>query len=310
MGFFSSIGGFLGNTVGSLVGGVTGGIVNGILPTNQFQATAPELEGDEARKARFMAALANQGQYQDQQAALANQLSQQAQGQGISGTLAQSLLQRSQDQNLAQSRALAGSARGNINPALLQRQMMQQNAIGNQQLGTQAAQFGMQQQLGAQQQLGGLLNNAAGQGLNYEQLSFQNALEQARNKLAAQQINAQTAQGNTQARAQTMGGLISGGASAAAALSDERMKKDITDGSKDIRGFLDAIGTHKYNYKDEKYGKGPQVSVMAQELEKTPVGKQMVVETEHGKVVDYGKGFAAILAAQADLNKRLKSMGA
>lgn len=309
MGFFSSIGNFVGNTVGSLVGGVTGGIVNGILPTNQFQATAPELEGDEARKARFMAALANQGQYQTQQADLANQLAQQAQGQGISGTLAQSLLQRSQDQNLAQTRALAGSARGNINPALLQRQMMQQNAIGNQQLGTQAAQFGMQQQLGAQQQLGGLLNNAAGQGLNYEQLSFQNALEQARNKLAAQQINAQTAQSNTQARAQTTGGLLSGGAAAIAA-SDERLKENVTDGSKDIRGFLDAIGTHKYKYKDEKWGKGPHVSVMAQELEKTPVGKQMVIDTAEGKMVDYGKGFAAILAAQADLNKRLKSMGA
>lgn len=86
------------------------------------------------------------------------------------------------------------------------------------------------------------------------------------------------------------------------ALSDKNIKKD----------FLDKLTAYKYEYKDEfknnpKAGHGEQLSVMAQDLEKAgPIGKSMVSEDESGvKAVDYAKGYGAILAAQAHLNKRL-----
>ena len=46
---------------------------------------------------------------------------------------------------------------------------------------------------------------------------------------------------------------------------------------------------------------------MAQDLEKAgSLGKNMVEENEEGvKMVNYAKGYGAILAAQAHLNKRL-----
>lgn len=91
------------------------------------------------------------------------------------------------------------------------------------------------------------------------------------------------------------------------AISDRQQKK----GAKSFnpKDFLDKLTPYQYEYKNPELpgaGEGKQVSVMAQDLEKAgPVGKQMVMDTPNGKMVDYGKGFGAMLAAQADLNARL-----
>ncbi len=47
---------------------------------------------------------------------------------------------------------------------------------------------------------------------------------------------------------------------------------------------------------------------MAQDLEKTPEGKALVENTDQGKIVDYGKGLGTMLAAMADIHKRLKKI--
>lgn len=99
---------------------------------------------------------------------------------------------------------------------------------------------------------------------------------------------------------------------AMAAISDENSKKNTE--SYNPKSFLDALKAYSYEYKDEhkdkpEAGKGRFLSVMAQDLEKAgPVGESMVMDTPSGKMVDYGKGFGAILAAQAHLNKRLKNI--
>lgn len=104
---------------------------------------------------------------------------------------------------------------------------------------------------------------------------------------------------------------------AIAATSDEDMKKDVKKDNKEefsSKSFLDALQSYTYEYKDsEKHrpeaGEGKRLSVMAQDLEKAgPVGRSMVMNTPQGKVVNYGRGFGAILAAQAELNKRLKEV--
>jgi hypothetical protein len=89
------------------------------------------------------------------------------------------------------------------------------------------------------------------------------------------------------------------------AYSDKNIKKD----------FLDKLQAYTYEYKDEYKdhplgGRGQQMSVMAQDLEKAgPIGKAMVQDTDEGfKAVDYAKGYGAILAAQAHLNKRLDEL--
>lgn len=72
---------------------------------------------------------------------------------------------------------------------------------------------------------------------------------------------------------------------------------------------LDKLQAYEYEYKDPKFGKGKQVSVMAQDMEKAgEAGRNMVTNTPEGKMIDYGKGFGAIVAAQAQLNQKLNEL--
>lgn len=100
-------------------------------------------------------------------------------------------------------------------------------------------------------------------------------------------------------------------------LSDKRTKKDMSSYSDERikKDFLDKLEAYTYEYKDEykkdpRAGEGRHMSVMAQDLEKAgPLGSAMVQEDENGvKMVDYAKGYGAILAAQANLNKRLDAL--
>jgi hypothetical protein len=77
------------------------------------------------------------------------------------------------------------------------------------------------------------------------------------------------------------------------------------------KSFLDALKPYSYKYKNPEMGAGRQMSVMAQDLEKAgPVGRSMVEKTPSGKMVNYGKGFGAILASAADLNQRMNQIEA
>lgn len=109
---------------------------------------------------------------------------------------------------------------------------------------------------------------------------------------------------------------IAGGAGGFASMlsaSDEDTKKNKNKNTDLKKDFLDKLTAYSYEYKNPKEpgaAPGKQFSVMAQDLEKAgPVGKSMVVEDESGtKMVDYGRGFGAILASQANLNKRLNEL--
>lgn len=80
------------------------------------------------------------------------------------------------------------------------------------------------------------------------------------------------------------------------------------------KNFLDALQATSFEYKNDtksKPGAGDNryLGVMAQDLEKAgPVGRSMVTDGPEGKSVDYGKGFSAILASQAELNSRLSEI--
>lgn len=95
-------------------------------------------------------------------------------------------------------------------------------------------------------------------------------------------------------------------------MSDERVKKEVEPGAKPVQRFMDKLRAHEYRYKNPEQpgaGKGKFVSPMAQELEDAgPVGKSMVEDTPDGKMVNYGRGLATMLAAQADMHQRLKQL--
>jgi hypothetical protein len=73
--------------------------------------------------------------------------------------------------------------------------------------------------------------------------------------------------------------------------------------------FMGALNPSTYRYKDPSSpltGPGEHLGVMAQDLEKTVAGQQMVKQAPDGtKMVDYNEGGPAILAGLARLNERL-----
>lgn len=98
--------------------------------------------------------------------------------------------------------------------------------------------------------------------------------------------------------------------SMAGMMSDRRVKKDIKPSRKEIYDFLDNLTNYSYTYKNQNHGIGTHYSVMAQDLEKTPVGQTLVFETQDGKAVNYAKAFAVLLAANVELHQRVKELEA
>ncbi len=135
------------------------------------------------------------------------------------------------------------------------------------------------------------------------QQNFGNQMNKAQGVASAKTAQAQQANDDREGNKKLAGSLLAAGATA---FSDENLKDDISDF--DASEFLDSITGSQYRYKNPKHGKGKQVGVMAQELEKTDAGKSMVQDTPQGKVVDYGKGLGVMMASMADLHRRLKGL--
>jgi hypothetical protein len=280
------------------------------------------------------------------QSSLLKALNKQMAGKGPS--LAQQQLRAATDRNIAQAAGTAASQRGlnPALAARLQQQMgaaaNQQAASDSAQLRAAEA-LSAQQQVGGltsqirAQDLSRLATSRSSQ-IGQQQIGNKigednRAAELRRQELQAKADQAQTDRlGKTLSSMGEMGGTMFGGggggegggggdassaapalASAAMMFSDENNKKDIKPAKGKINNFLDGLEASSYKYKEKtknnpQAGEGEHVSVMAQDLEKTKMGKQMVMDTKDGKVVDYGKGFGAILAAQVELNKRLKAL--
>jgi len=197
----------------------------------------------------------------------------------------------------AQQSAVA-SARGASNPMLLQRQALQ-----------------MGQQAGLD-----VARESAAAKLAEQRAAEQSILQQA---AAQRRVASQAAQANLLAEQQRFGsqmGFLGSLGTAGALLyagSDENMKKDIKKSEKSgnelVEDFLNALKSYTYEYKDKEVnGKknpdGEVTSVMAQDLEKSELGKKMVKDTPEGKMVDYAQGMAPLFAAIAELNERTKKL--
>lgn len=125
------------------------------------------------------------------------------------------------------------------------------------------------------------------------------------NQVSATQIglgNAQaaSAMGRYNAQQAGIGQVVSAGAMLAC---DENLKTNLEQVSaEDLKELRQAIKPYKFNYANDIYGKGDWVGPMAQDLEKTKLGKMMVVtDTDGFKKIDINKFAALLLSTMAEV---------
>lgn len=210
-----------------------------------------------------------------------------------------------------------------------------QNAQLQQAANAQNLTSGIDQQAQKDQMISALI----GQGLTLDEAKRQAEIQQAQfnAKLLAEQDAAKrgvamsSSAGAGQALGQTaaaIGGVIATAASdrrvkrdirpgerrlgeLLSSTSDERAKTDVHEAARPLGELLGAAGAHDYRYKDPgkpMRGEGRFVSPMAQELERTAIGRSMVRDTPDGKIVDYGKGLGAMLSGLGWVHRRLAAL--
>lgn len=91
-------------------------------------------------------------------------------------------------------------------------------------------------------------------------------------------------------------------------LSDGRQKQDASEA--EPAKMLDALVPYAYRYKPES-GEDPtkqRYGIMAQDLEKTPMGASVVETTPRGKEINVPQAMGVSLASQANLNQRVRAL--
>jgi hypothetical protein len=274
------------------------------------RASQAQIEDQMARRgmqssgAALMSQLQNKQSGANQAKQKAMQMAAQAQ-QNTIGALSQlgmtSTQMANQDFNRKATIASAKDAISKSN-AMNRQNVDAQNIASRQNIANQGVNIANQQQMynaGAKQQV---LDN------KFKQAGAQNAVSQnmANNYMGQ-------AQAQQQADAATMGAIASVGAAAAGAPSDARVKMNVEEGGSSIKDMLDKLTAHKYDYKEgiieDPSMEKPQLGVMAQDLEQSEMGSQMVEEDENGvKRVDYANNASTMMAALAELNDRLNKL--
>jgi len=96
--------------------------------------------------------------------------------------------------------------------------------------------------------------------------------------------------------------LEQGAKGGAYVFSDERLKAEIEPiSSEDLAELKRAIKPYKFKYLSHEHGKGDWIGVMAQDLEKTKLGRSLVSEDENGiKVINIKKALSLLLATCAE----------
>src|SRR6185312_4221096 len=252
-----------------------------------------------------------QAQFRAMQLAQAQQLQRIASGQQQgAGELA---AQRQVRNALAAQQAQARMARGGQNAALAFRNAANNAAnIGLAGAG-QAQQAALQDQANAQNSLTGVIGQGRTQDLGLGTTNAQLTQNQYGQNLGAltslnnQQLGAnQASMQATNQQPGLLGGLLNA-AGSIIAKSDRNLKNDIKeDASDDIDEMLSKLTPKAYRYKDEqRYGAGPRLGFMAQDLQKSKAGAAMVVKEPDGLGFDINKAISAALAATARLHQRM-----
>lgn len=99
-------------------------------------------------------------------------------------------------------------------------------------------------------------------------------------------------------------------------MSDERAKRPLSEVMKesDADRFLDHLHPYTYRYKDpadepnSQPTGGRYLGVMAQNVERSPTGKQIVTDTPRGKVLEGGAMMSAMAAGLGRLHERMREL--
>lgn len=262
---------------------------------------------------------------------LLTRLRAQAEGKdAITDQLAARGLSDLQAANMSQ----AASVRGIENPALAFRTAMMSNQAAADSLAGQKLNAQQTAQLNLQNYVSGRDAQAIQQNMfNTQQQNAANAQSKA-NQLAligsVGNIGAAFATGGGSVAAQGAAGATQGAMQQPQAnyapaaqqpimnsywntnpYSDEKLKKDIkktSDAGNKVEDLLDKLVPSTYKYKNQKHGEGERLGIMAQDLEKSELGKSLVKDGPEGKQIDLGGGFTALLAAQSEIMDRLNAL--
>lgn len=91
--------------------------------------------------------------------------------------------------------------------------------------------------------------------------------------------------------------------------SDRKLKKNIKTDDEAFEEFMSSINPKSFKYKAKaKRDDQPRLGVMAQDVEKTPVGDEMVNDTPDGKMIDKEKAISAALGSLKNLHKRVSTL--
>lgn len=258
------------------------------------------------------------GQY----GAMGQQYADLASGRGPS--LARTQLAQTTQQNIADAQSMAAQSRGG-NLAAQARQAQAAGAAAQVGAQQQAHQLRAQEQLaamqGQQQALGGQA------GVYGQQAALANAMYgqaqagqmgmadmQLQHQLGHRQLDVGAIEGRRAFATNLVGSILGGGGGAAggiasaASMSDERVKQNIHPGGLAATQAVGELKPQTYEYRPGYGAPGERVGVMAQDLEKTPAGAALVMNTPMGKAVDVG-GMASLgLAAVSEQQKRIEEL--
>lgn len=226
----------------------------------------------------------------------------------------QSMLDRmvQQDVGLKGARAQAEAERQKMNTNLLNQQNLTNTQLQN---------YAQAQNLANEQRVADANVGLANQRMQYNKAAIQQDLGNRMNQgqlmagaagQYAGQLNKQADQRDAEKAAKwdNIGRLTDAGIGLATAGfgSDKNIKKDIKPASKEADEMLDKLKGYNFKYKDEANGEGERVGIMAQDLEKSKMGKKLVKDSPEGKSIDVKNALGAIMAAQARLAERLKKI--
>jgi hypothetical protein len=188
-----------------------------------------------------------------------------------------------------------------------------QNSLRNLQVGDASQQ--------ANWNLGNLQRLISGMGVGQQQFGSTpgSTASQAQTPdvMGAAQQQYQTAQQAAASQNAMVGNIVGGignTVGGVAKLSDERTKDITGSGESQLEDFLHSAEGNAYEYRNEWSGhplasEGEHVSPMAQRLEQSRLGREMVTTGPSGeKVVDYGRGLGTLTAALAYVNQKLEDV--
>jgi len=90
--------------------------------------------------------------------------------------------------------------------------------------------------------------------------------------------------------------------------SDKNLKKEVKQSKKYVDEMLEKLKPYTFKYKNSKYGEGDRVGIMAQDLERSKMGKMLVKNTPEGKAIDVKNAVGAVMASQARIMEKLKKL--